>query len=214
MKSGSLVEYLISGGLRVDPDGRQDRKSGPVTVRKMTEEEMIKYNVQKGVNDMKSLEIKVEDLMSICREFGTGKEGCMKVAEKLNISEKQAANQIYRKEIRRLLAEEGKKMVKMAVEQEKQEEKSKVLTTEKSEPVAEIVPEAKQLTPVEDELRPVKQRTRLKFKSLISQDIEGFTYDFIQDELMICTEKECLTINQTDIEKLIADLQEIRQLCG
>jgi plasmid maintenance system antidote protein VapI len=104
------VSIFATGPWRVDSDRRQDRGSGPVTTRQMTEEEMKRYGITKGdIEDMtKKLNIDHQELLAVCREFGTGKEAYMAVAKKFDISEKQAANQIFNQKIPRELKAEKK----------------------------------------------------------------------------------------------------------
>jgi hypothetical protein len=101
--------WAPSFGWKIDPDRRQDRSCGKVTTRQMTEEEMKKYGIVKG-EDEDMLKINHKELLDVCREHGTGKDGYKAVAEKFNITEKQAENQIFNQKIRRKL--EAEKMEK------------------------------------------------------------------------------------------------------
>jgi hypothetical protein len=120
--------YSISPGWKVDPDGRQDRKPGPVTTRQMTEDEIKKYGIVKGEDEEMGTKIELDEnvLMEICRIYGTGKDGATKAAEVMNLTIKQAENQIYLRKIRRKLdaektvnQQEAVEEVREAVEEEK-----------------------------------------------------------------------------------------------
>lgn len=102
---------------RVDPDGREDRTSSPVTVRKMTEEEWQKYGSpvlrKKGkglINVMyltpkkppKNMKMTDEQLRTEIKEHGTDREACIKIAEKYGYSSWHAVK-------RRIEKLEGKK---------------------------------------------------------------------------------------------------------
>jgi hypothetical protein len=101
--------YIPNFGWKIDPDGRQDRGPGPVTVRKMSDEEKRKYGIAEKmeVEDMTTaLNVDVNRMLEICREHGTNIEGVKAVAKEFKLTDKQASNQIYVKKIKRQLQDE------------------------------------------------------------------------------------------------------------
>jgi hypothetical protein len=102
--------YSINYGWKVDPDGRENRLPGPVTTRTMTEEEIKKYGIVEKDEDeeMRSqrLVIDTEEILEVCRAFGTGKTAYEELARLHGISVKTAANMIYLRSIRKILADE------------------------------------------------------------------------------------------------------------
>lgn len=114
----SMNPFSIAPGWRVDPDKRQDRGNGEVRVRKMTEEELLKYGLKGDKTMGNKLPITTEDLLKICRKHGTGKEAYKIISETYDIGVKTAENQVYLKGIRKLLAAEKEERKKEAVVEE------------------------------------------------------------------------------------------------
>lgn len=57
--------FDINGSWKIDPDRRQDRNSGPVTIRQMTNEEKIKYGMTvESEGDMKITKVAVKQMAS------------------------------------------------------------------------------------------------------------------------------------------------------
>ena len=112
----SMNPYSITPGWRIDPDNRQDRSCSPVITRQTTDEEKRKYGL-KGDSKVNKLKITTEELLEICRNHGTDKEAYKIIADIFGIGLKTAENQVYLKNIRKLLAEE--KLAKQKEEEEK-----------------------------------------------------------------------------------------------
>ena len=122
-------------GWKVDPDNRQDRSDGPVIVRKMTEEEKIKYGIAVEGEEKKMRRPKINydeaKILEICRELGTGNAGCKEIAKTYNCAEKTAANIIYRCGIRQKLKEEAASIKEIAEQVGKQVARAAQESTEK-----------------------------------------------------------------------------------
>ena len=95
------VSGVAKADWRVDPDNRQNRCSGPVTVRKATPEELEKYKdikpykkpsmvevpslVRKDRVDMANSKITPEQLLAECKELGIDKKAFKMIAEKYGL---------------------------------------------------------------------------------------------------------------------------------
>lgn len=114
--------YSVVRGWNTDPDGRYDRSPGPVTVRKMTEEEIKKYGiaVESEDEDMKvKLEVDDSRIIEICREHGTGIVAAKEIAKEFGLTDRQAMNLICNRGIKKLLQQEAAAKIHEAVQEER-----------------------------------------------------------------------------------------------
>jgi hypothetical protein len=175
--------YSVNFGWKIDPDGRQDRTSSPVTTRMMTEEEMKKYGIAMREEDeeMKGQKsnIETESILEICRIFGTGKAACIEIAKTYSLSEKTAANMIYMRNVRKILAEEK-------LSQSNNYEIIKETTQENTSPVPPPV-ESISESSIDDGLEKNEFSSREDINRMIkniASSIAGIKIiDFLQDKL-------------------------------
>jgi hypothetical protein len=104
-------------GWRVDPDGRQDRKSGPVREYRLTPEELEKY--KQGADKMREAKITKEQLIADCREHGLSPEAIKRIAEKRGVDARSVYARIAQHGIRQLLKDEAVEAVRAAAAEER-----------------------------------------------------------------------------------------------
>jgi uncharacterized protein (UPF0147 family) len=77
--------FAVDRGWRIDPDGRYDRRPGPVIPGKMTEEDIKKYGKPKCEEENAMAKMTKENLIELCGIHGFGKKAYEKIGEILGV---------------------------------------------------------------------------------------------------------------------------------
>ena len=178
IKSNGRAKPIVPGGLEEYWKRKEQEKKGENEV------------MSKG----KRLKISIEEILEVCREYGTGKLAYKAMAKKFSIAVSTAANQITLKGIRDILANEktvepqkAVEVVGEAVEEEKKATKQPLPEEQKQEEITN----AQLSDPVEEEAKP--EIVDQLIKKLID-DINSpahYTFgtievtDYIQDKLTL-----------------------------
>jgi len=179
-----------------------DKAFGEVITRHMTEEEIKKYGppVEKqnskfstGVDSyMKKLNITTEEVIELCKEHGTTWTACKTIGEHLGLSQKQVYNLIQHRKIREMLNhEEVKKSTAESIQ-----------TTDTSE------------KEIKEQTKENESKTRLILSEFKSRTLERIKYKILNDFLFICDGGTKICFARNEIDELIKDLQEFKEIAG
>lgn len=127
--------FMPTYGFKVDPDNRQDRKSGGCETRRMTPEEIQKYGcavqksdiaavpgmARKGVDMTK---INKERLIEICTEHGFTAAAYRIAAKEFDVPSSSVANYVSNNKLKKIVAVEKKQNSEEPMSQEGLSEKS------------------------------------------------------------------------------------------
>lgn len=115
--------FMPTYGFKVDPDNRQDRKSGEATTRKMTPEEIEKYGCAVQVENKQSdiaavpgmarkgvdmTKINKERLIEICTEHGFTASAYRIAAKEFDVPSSSVANYVSNNKLKKIVAVEKK----------------------------------------------------------------------------------------------------------
>lgn len=132
--------FMPTYGFKVDPDNRQDRKSGEAITRKMSSEEIEKYGppikiktdrlpgiatvpgmVRKGIEMTK---INRERLIEICTEHGFTAQAYRIAAKEFDVPSSSVANYVSNNKLKKIVVGEKKQNSEEPMSQEGLSEKS------------------------------------------------------------------------------------------
>lgn len=132
--------FMPTYGFKVDPDNRQDRKSGEATTRKMTPEEIEKYGCAVQVENKQSdiaavpgmarkgvdmTKINKQRLIEICTEHGFTASAYRIAAKEFDVPSSSVANYVSNNKLKKIVAVEKKQGSEESLPQEESCKKSK-----------------------------------------------------------------------------------------